>query len=125
MVRIMGVSFVLFAHDADMTLWVLIAVARVIVAVMVVWLRRADRTLVAAALGLVIGGAVGNVVDRLRFGAVADFLAFHLMGYHWPAFHAADAGITVGVALLVLDSLFGRRGAEQDRQNVVEGKRVS
>src|SRR3546814_6636075 len=103
----------MFAHGAETTRWVLIAVALVIVAVMVVWLRRADRTLVAAALVLVIGGAVGNVVDRLRFGAVADFLDFHLMGYHWPAFNAADAGITVGVALLVLDSLFGRRGAEQ------------
>ncbi|MDN2790416.1 signal peptidase II, partial [Campylobacter coli] len=77
---------------------VLIAVALAITALMLAWLRRADRAIVATALGMVIGGAIGNVVDRLSFGAVADFLDLHLMGYHWPAFNVADAGITVGVA---------------------------
>ncbi|HET8727136.1 MAG TPA: signal peptidase II [Alphaproteobacteria bacterium] len=108
-----GVSFGMFANEADMMRWVLIAVAAAITVVMLVWLKRADRGFVAVALGLIIGGAVGNVVDRLRFGAVADFLDLHLMGYHWPAFNVADAGITIGVALLVIDSLFGRRGAEE------------
>jgi signal peptidase II len=50
----------------------------------------------------VVGGAIGNVVDRLRFGAVMDFLDFHWQGYHWPAFNIADAAITIGVALLLL-----------------------
>jgi signal peptidase II len=58
-------------------------------------------------IGMVIGGALGNVVDRLRFGAVTDFLDFHVLGYHWPAFNVADTGISVGVALIVIDSLLG------------------
>ena len=108
-----GVSFGLFAHEAETVRWVLTGVALGITALMLAWLKRAERGFVALALGLVIGGAVGNVVDRLHLGAVADFLDFHLMGYHWPAFNIADAGITVGVALLIVDGLFGRRGAEQ------------
>ena len=65
-----------------------------------------DRTLLAVALGLVIGGAIGNVIDRLRFGAVFDFLDFHLAGWHWPAFNVANSAICVGVFLLCIDALF-------------------
>ena len=60
------------------------------------------------ALALVIGGAVGNVIDRIRFGAVVDFLDFHVAGWHWPAFNIADSAITIGVILLILDSLKSR-----------------
>jgi signal peptidase II len=68
--------------------------------------------LTAAALGLIFGGAVGNLLDRVRFGAVVDFLDFHWRGYHWPAFNLADSGITVGVGVLVLHFLvLRRRGA--------------
>jgi signal peptidase II len=56
-----------------------------------------------AALALVLGGAVGNLIDRLRFGSVVDFLDFHVRGHHWPAFNAADSAICVGIALLILD----------------------
>jgi len=56
----------------------------------------------AAALGLILGGAVGNLIDRLRVGMVIDFLDFHLSGYHWPAFNVADAAISIGVALMLL-----------------------
>ena len=101
-----GVSFGMFDSDSDLTVWILSALALVIVMALAVWLRRADRLTVAAALGLVIGGALGNVADRLQFGAVRDFLDFHAAGYHWPAFNVADASITVGAVLLVLDSLF-------------------
>ncbi|MGI9450680.1 MAG: signal peptidase II, partial [Geminicoccaceae bacterium] len=55
--------------------------------------------------GLVIGGALGNVIDRIRFGAVVDFLDFHIAGYHWPAFNVADSAICVGAGLLLLDGL--------------------
>ena len=58
------------------------------------------------ALTLVLGGALGNVIDRLRFGAVVDFIQWHVAGYYWPAFNIADAAITVGAVLLVVDQLF-------------------
>jgi signal peptidase II len=64
---------------------------------------------VAAGIGFVIGGAVGNVIDRLRLGAVTDFLDFYWGDWHFPAFNLADSSITVGVSLLVLDGLLGRR----------------
>lgn len=62
--------------------------------------------MVAMALSLIIGGALGNVLDRLRFGAVADFLDFHLGNLHWPAFNVADSAICIGIALLLTHSLF-------------------
>ncbi len=103
-----GVSFGLFSHDADAMRWLLIAVALAITAGLAIWLRRVDRPFVAVSIGLVIGGAIGNVIDRLRFGAVADFLDFHLFGYHWPAFNVADSAISIGVVLLLYDGLAGR-----------------
>jgi signal peptidase II len=102
-----GVSFGLFNTDSAINIWFLPLVAIVIVIGLVVWLSRTDRFLVAVAIALVIGGAVGNLIDRLRFGAVADFLDLHVAGYHWPAFNVADSGITVGAVVLVLESLFG------------------
>jgi signal peptidase II len=80
----------------------------VIVVVLAVWLTRVDRLLLGAALGFIVGGAIGNIIDRLRFGAVADFLDVHAMGFHWPAFNIADTMITVGAAVLIFDSLFVR-----------------
>jgi signal peptidase II len=102
-----GVSFGLLDGDSPLPPWVLVAVALAIGAGLAVWLARVERPWLAAALGLILGGAVGNVIDRLRFGAVADFLDFHAFGYHWPAFNAADAAITVGALLVIADSLFG------------------
>ena len=63
--------------------------------------RHAQERLLPVALSLILGGAIGNVIDRLRFDAVVDFLDFHLAGYHWPAFNVADSAITVGVALML------------------------
>lgn len=103
-----GVSFGLFDSDDPRGAWILSAVALVIVAVLVVWLLRVPHRLGAAAIGLIVGGAVGNVVDRLRLGAVADFLDFHVGLYHWPAFNLADSAITVGVLILLYDALFAR-----------------
>jgi signal peptidase II len=103
-----GVSFGLLNADSPMTVWLLPAVAAIIVVVLTAWLIRVERLLLGAGLGLIIGGAVGNIVDRVRFGAVADFLDFHTMGVHWPAFNFADSMITVGAAVLIFDSLFVR-----------------
>ncbi len=103
-----GVSFGLFNWDSIYNAWVLSLTAAVIVAVLAVWLSRAERLWLGLAIGLVIGGAVGNVIDRVfrEQRAVADFLDFHVAGYHWPAFNLADTGITLGAVMLVLDSLF-------------------
>ncbi|HYH17805.1 MAG TPA: signal peptidase II [Azospirillum sp.] len=101
-----GVSFGLFSHEAEIMPYVLSAVALGIAGVLLSWLRRADRWFVALALGMVIGGAIGNIIDRLRFGAVVDFLDVHAMGWHFWVFNIADSGISVGVALLVIDGLF-------------------
>ena len=111
-----GVSFGMFGDSGEIGRWLLTVLALGICAFLVHWLRQLDRRLPALAIGMVIGGAIGNVIDRVRFGAVADFLDFHAMGYHWPAFNIADSGITVGVALLVFDQLFGPRpeGEQQD-----------
>ncbi len=103
-----GVSFGLFASDSPHNAWLLSGVAMVICAALAIWMWRSADTLTNAALGLIIGGAAGNVIDRARFGAVTDFLDFHAAGYHWPAFNVADAAVCAGAALLILESLFSR-----------------
>ena len=103
-----GVSFGLFNSDSALNLWLLPFVALAIVVALLIWLSRVDGLLLGYAIGMVIGGAIGNVVDRLFRDqrAVADFLDLHLAGYHWPAFNLADTGITIGATILIIDSLF-------------------
>ncbi|MBL8659041.1 MAG: signal peptidase II [Rhodospirillales bacterium] len=103
-----GVSFGLFNTDSPLNAWVLPVLALSIAAVLAIWLSRTDRRTIALGLGLIIGGAIGNVIDRLRFGAVFDYLDFHAFGFHWPAFNVADSAITIGAIILVADSLFVR-----------------
>jgi signal peptidase II len=101
-----GISFGMFASADDASRrWMLIGVATVITAIMLVWLWKARYGLLSLGLGLVIGGAVGNVVDRLRWGAVADFFYFHYEEWYWPAFNIADSAIFIGVVLLCWDSI--------------------
>jgi signal peptidase II len=106
-----GISFGLFNGGAGVNALVFSLVAAVIVAVLVYWLRRVSSPLLAVAIGLIIGGAVGNVIDRLRLGAVVDFLDFHVGSLHWPAFNLADSAICLGVAAMLLDNLLLRREA--------------
>ena len=101
-----GVTFGLFGNAPDAARWILVALSLVIVAVLTIWMIRANRAWVGAALGGVIGGAIGNVIDRFHYGAVADFLDIHVAGWHWPAFNIADSAIVVGVGLLLLDAFF-------------------
>jgi signal peptidase II len=83
----------------------------------VLWLSRLESAVLAAALGAVIGGALGNVVDRLRFGAVADFFYAHIGDYGWPAFNVADSLIVVGIGVLVFDGMFaGHKTADKSAQ---------
>lgn len=108
-----GVSFGMFNAESVWGPTILAGLALVICACLVIWLRRVESRFLAVAIGLVLGGAIGNVIDRARFGAVVDFLDFHAFGQHWPAFNVADSAITVGVALLLYDSLFEKRKAAE------------
>ena len=100
-----GVSFGMFAGAGDHGPWLLMALAAAIATFLVIWLSRETRPVTRVALWLVLAGAVGNTIDRVRFGAVVDFLDFHLYGHHWPAFNVADSAIVVGAGLILLDSL--------------------
>ena len=100
-----GVTFGLLATNDPAGRWLLILLTGAVTAGLLVWLVRVQGRIQAAALGLIIGGALGNLVDRLRHGAVTDFLDFHVQGYHWPAFNLADGGIVLGVALLLMVDL--------------------
>jgi len=102
-----GVSFGMFSTGVASTAWIFSLLALAISVALAIWLLRSDRVLLTVSLGLIIGGAIGNIIDRLRFGAVFDFLDFHAFGWHWPAFNVADSAITIGVAVLFVDSLFG------------------
>jgi signal peptidase II len=106
-----GMSFGLFNSNAALNAAIFTVLAAIIVGGLVMWLWRVQEPLLAVAIGLVIGGAVGNVVDRLWRGAVVDFLDFHLGEWHWFAFNLADAAICIGVGLMLIDSLLGRREA--------------
>jgi signal peptidase II len=83
-------------------------VASIVVGVLLV--RHPGKRLFCTALALVLGGALGNLIDRLRLGCVVDFLDFHAAGWHWPAFNVADSAITIGAMLLILESFIGREG---------------
>lgn len=100
-----GISFGLLRADTDLVRWGLVLMSFVISGVFVWWLRGAERRTTAIALGLVIGGALGNVVDRIRFGAVADFLDFNGLWFPW-VFNVADAAITAGAILLAMELVF-------------------
>lgn len=102
-----GVSFGLLASDYAWKPYLLAGLALLVVGLLLHWLRRQQGWVPAVAVGLIVGGAVGNVVDRFVHGAVVDFLDFHLAGWHWPAFNLADTAIVCGVGLLLADSLFG------------------
>jgi len=106
-----GISFGLFNGGAGLNALVFSLAAAAIVAVLIFWLSRVGSPFLAVAIGLIIGGAVGNVIDRIRLGAVVDFLDFHAGYLHWPAFNVADSAICIGVAAMLLDGLLLRREA--------------
>lgn len=96
-----GVSFGLFG-GLGVPAWIFVAFAIAMSAALLVWLGRANVPFVRVAIGLIVGGALGNATDRLRRGAVPDFLDFHLGNWHWPAFNMADVGVVCGTSLLML-----------------------
>jgi signal peptidase II len=104
-----GVSFSMLNNGGVWGTVLLSMFAIGVVVFLLAWLKNEQSTTVQAALGLIIGGALGNVVDRIRFGAVYDFLDFHYGTWHWPAFNAADSFICIGAFLIILHSLLTRK----------------
>lgn len=97
-----GASFSFLADAGGWQKWFFVVLALGVSCWLLIMLRRhAPERLLPTALALILGGALGNVIDRLRFDAVVDFLDFHFAGYHWPAFNVADSAITVGVGLML------------------------
>ena len=95
-----GVSFSMFNNFGGYGVYILSAVALLIVIALLCWLKNEQNRLLQVALGFIIGGALGNVIDRIRLGAVFDFLDFYVGDYHWPAFNAADSFICIGAGLI-------------------------
>lgn len=109
-----GAAFSMFEGASGWQRWFFSALAVVVSGALIVWLIRLERraNLLAAALALILGGALGNVYDRLRLGYVVDFLQVHWQQHYFPAFNVADSAITIGAGCLLLDALLsGRRGA--------------
>lgn len=106
-----GAAFSLLSDAGGWQRWFFAVFALIVSAVILVWLRRVLREdrLQASGLALILSGAIGNVLDRLQHGHVIDFIDVHYGGWHWPAFNVADSAITVGVLLLLADTLLVRR----------------
>lgn len=99
-----GVSYSLFEADSDLERYGLLTVTTAATLFLAVWLWRAQTRLSGLALGLIIGGAIGNGIDRVAYGAVADFFHFHVGTFSWYVFNLADIGIVAGVGLLLYES---------------------
>ncbi len=104
-----GVSFSMFNNWGISGVVALSSLALIIVAVLINWLRKEKDRWIQVALGFIIGGALGNVIDRIRLGAVFDFLDFNFGTYHWPAFNAADSFICIGAMIIIAQGLFFNR----------------
>ena len=109
-----GVTFGLLNGLGPWSHYVLAVIAILVVGVLCVWLRRAENALVAVSIGAIAGGALGNVIDRLRYGWVVDFIKAHVGQWSWYVFNIADAAIVCGVAVLILESQIKRRPRQPD-----------
>ena len=105
-----GAAFSFLADKGGWQRWFFTALALGVSGWIVSLLRRhTSEFRLSLALTMVLGGALGNVIDRIRFGAVVDFVQWHVAGFYWPAFNVADSAIVVGVGLMLIDSLLGER----------------
>jgi signal peptidase II len=100
-----GISYGLFRQESDIGRWLLVGFSFFAVLALGLWLARLETRIAALSVGLIIGGAIGNAIDRLHYGAVADFFSFHAGGFNWYVFNLADVAIVGGVVGLLYDSL--------------------
>ena len=110
-----GVSMGLLTADTEVGRWLLVGMTGLIALVVGVWIRRERALPEALALGLVLGGALGNIVDRVRLGYVVDFVHLHVGDRSFYVFNVADAAITLGVAILIVRALIGRSGGQTEK----------
>ena len=112
-----GAAFSFLAGAGGWQRWFFSVVAIGISAILMIWLWRLPNRsrLLPVAISLVLGGAIGNLIDRLRFGYVVDFIDVHYRGWHWPAFNVADSVIVIGVILLLIEGFIPRKGPEPPR----------
>ena len=108
-----GVSFSMFNNYGNVGVYVLSGVAIVVVLALLKWLKSEKSKFVQVALGMIMGGAIGNVIDRLRLGAVFDFLDFHIGENHWPAFNVADSFICIGAGMIILSAVLVKFNKKQ------------
>jgi signal peptidase II len=113
-----GISYGLMQQDGDLGRWFLIALTVVAVVFLANWLRKEDGRVNAIGLGLILGGAIGNGIDRVAYGAVADFVLLHSGSFEWYVFNIADAAIVVGVVFLLYGAL--KMGRVDDRPRAQE-----
>ncbi|HPF45673.1 MAG: signal peptidase II [Alphaproteobacteria bacterium] len=111
-----GVSFGFLSAESDLGRWLLVVLNLIIVAILTYWLRSARKIIIAGAIGLVIGGAFGNIYDRVKFGAVADFFQFHWENWYFAVFNVADSFIFVGAVLLIFNSTFGGDAGKKTKE---------
>lgn len=118
-----GISYGLFQQESALGRWLLIVGSLAVAVALAVWLGRSGGRVIALALGLIAGGAVGNAIDRIAYGAVMDFVHIHVGAFSWYVFNVADAAIVAGVAALLYDSVFlERRRANRPRRDGKAGE---
>jgi signal peptidase II len=111
-----GISYGLFQHESPEWQWALLAIKTMAIILLWAWLAQARTKLTAVALGLIIGGAFGNAIDRLTYGAVMDFVHFHVGSFSWYVFNVADSAIVIGVAALFYGSFSGEDAGREASQ---------
>jgi len=114
-----GVAFSFFADSGGWQRWVFTALAVIVAIGLAIWLARLPRgaKIIATAVALILGGAIGNAIDRFRLGHVIDFIYAHWDAHYFPAFNVADSAITIGAALLLLDTWLASRRADAGGRN--------
>jgi signal peptidase II len=110
-----GAAFSFLSDAGGWQRWFFIGLAAVVAVIIVSWLKKLEgqQAWLAAALSLILGGAIGNVIDRIYHGYVIDFIQWYYESYYWPSFNIADTAISVGAAILIIDGLFGSKGKKQ------------
>ncbi len=113
-----GAAFSFLSDQGGWQRWFLIILSSIVTAVLIIWLFRLlhDERSIAISLSLIIGGAIGNLIDRILLGHVVDFIHLHYQSYYWPAFNVADSAITIGVTIMIVDSLFFAQKREAQRE---------